>query len=671
MLPNLLNMTSIPCVADAPLLERTASSKYPLMIFSHGLGGNFNAYSAICTALASFGIVVVAPEHRDSSAPMSTIRRADGHKVTTIPYQKHPHAPTAKVLNARNAQLRIRLWELEQLFSVLTGLNEGKSFSNYAVAGTKVKSGPSLKNVLDLRPGCVTWAGHSFGACTMVQFVKSIYYHQLLPSWKDTEFENDLDWRPVFKAVANSDLVRQVTPESPMILLDLWTMPLRAGLTRWLWEKPLPCYDRKLREEEPAPSTNVIAIVSSEFYKWPELLNRMKAALSASPAEAMYTLEKRTSTNSTNYKPLARSRSQLVATPGGKLPPDTEKPEDLVSRQGFEENRDEDQELEAGDELFLTPFATPGDEFPFDKIMMNRRSGFEEWRDWAATASSRNTSADFQRELETSSMREAVDQIKQMQIGLVPEQQQKEEADEDYLGEAIEPALPGSEDEEDEFQDPPILVEMIAEHAEKDCSPAPTLRSSTSSNLTNSTTDSSSSLSTPDSSIHLSRTPSFSSRKASTSTLEPIIKTTSLPTEATSEESLFTPTFRTFSLPPLDLPKLLISPTANTPSPLDPHLYHIPQTAHLSQSDFGVLFPKLIKYLMSAENPVEIIRLNVRAMLAMMRGAGLDVEGYTDEKQGRRREKNDELEVEDEDDEDDILTDRCKEERWVRVELYD
>ena len=129
---------------------------------------------------------------------MSIIRSADGRKSKTIPYQKHPHAPTAKVLNARNAQLRIRLWELEQLFTVLTGLNDGQSYSNYAVAGTKIKSGPTLKNVLDLRPGHVTWAGHSFGACTSIQFVKSVYYHQHLPSWENTEFEHDLDWSDPF-----------------------------------------------------------------------------------------------------------------------------------------------------------------------------------------------------------------------------------------------------------------------------------------------------------------------------------------------------------------------------------------------------------------------------------------------------------------------------------------
>ncbi|ETI19746.1 hypothetical protein G647_08759 [Cladophialophora carrionii CBS 160.54] len=710
--PSLLNMTTLPCVADAPLLPRQASSKYPLVIFSHGLGGNCNAYSAICAALASFGIVCAAPEHRDQSAPMSIIRSADGRKAATVPYQKHPHAPTAKVLNARNAQLRIRLWELEQLFTVLTSLNEGKTFSNYAVAGTKTKPGPPLKNVLDLRPGHVTWAGHSFGACTTIQFVKSVYYRQHLPSFKNTEFEDDPDWRPLYKAVENSELVRQITPDSPLILLDLWAMPLRAGLTRWLWERPLPCYNREIPDGKAPPPTNVIAIVSSEFYKWPELINRMKAALSARPAEAMYTLEKRTSKDSTNYKPRTKSNPQIIATPPDKLPVDVEEPEELASRRGFEERRDEDQESDAGDEMFLTPFSTPGEEFPFEKIMMNRRSGFEAWRVRTDTKETRQESAEAERDMDTASMREAVNQIKQMQLDLELEsQEQRDQYNEDIMKEAINQPLPESaaEDEPDDTAtqdgihtatqadagEAAIGVEVSAEDEEADfnAASAPASRSSTSSNLT--TSDSTSSLSTPASSVHLSRTPSPS---PSTSTCESTSSASSLSSydantlendsvkttasalphpSANQPDEPFTPTFNTFSLPPLDVPKTLIAPASNTPSPLDPQLFLIPNTAHLSQSDFGVLFPKLTRYLMNAENPVETIRLNVRAMLAVMRNSGLEVEAYKDEVESVKRKKDDkalqqgeQAQARDVHDVDDILTENCKEERWLRIDIY-
>ncbi|KIX94855.1 uncharacterized protein Z520_09545 [Fonsecaea multimorphosa CBS 102226] len=652
LIPMLINMTTIPAVAGAPLLPRDTSSRYPVVVFSHGLGGNFNAYSAVCAALASFGIVCVAPEHRDGSAPISPIRSADGRKSTTIPYQKHPHAPTTKVLNARNAQLRIRLWELEQLFTVLTSFNQGKTFSNYATVLKKSKPGPPLKDALDLRPGHVTWAGHSFGACTTVQFVKSVYYHEFLPSLKGTEFENDLDWRPLYKPADNSELVRQITPDSPVILLDLWAMPLRAGLTKWLWERPLPCYDRRSADGQSHPPTNVVAIISSEFYKWPELLNRMKAALSARPAEAMYTLEKREAARS--VKPQQKSQPQLVATPGDKLPPDVREPE-VTSRRGFEANRSADLESDDGDELFVTPFATPGEEFPLDKIMTNRRSGFEAWRGGALEA--QDVDMDVEREIDEESMREAVRQP-------LPDSE-PEDDDEDVAG-SIE------------------LGSQLDEEAVADSEIASTSRSSTSSNVTSfsaSPSESTSSLSTPASSIQLSRTsspsPTCDSVSSTTSTSDIDVKGTATSPDAHGQHSdQFDLSFSPFSLLPLDLPKLSVAPNPNTPSPSDPHLYLIPNTAHLSQSDFGVLFPNLTRYLMNAESPVETIRLNVRAMLAVMRNVGLDIESYRDDcarekKKAQTPPRRDEDEDYDELEElDPILTERCKEERFLRVDIY-
>ncbi|KIW31119.1 uncharacterized protein PV07_02797 [Cladophialophora immunda] len=654
LIPFLINMTNIPAVADAPLLQRDPSSKYPLVVFSHGLGGNFNAYSAVCAALASFGIVCAAPEHRDGSAPISPIRSADGRKATTIPYQKHPHAPTTKVLNARNAQLRIRLWELEQLFTVLTSFNEGKTFSNYTAVRSKSKPGPSLKDALDLRPGHVTWAGHSFGACTTVQFVKSVYYHEFLPSLKGTEFENDLDYRPLYKPADNSDLVKQITPESPVILLDLWAMPLRAGLTKWLWEKPLPCYHRRSTDGQSHPPTNVVAIISSEFYKWPELLNRMKATLSARPAEAMYTLEKREAARSVKLQ--QKSEPQLVATPGDKLPPDVREPE-ITSRRGFEANRGADLESDDGDELFVTPFATPGEEFSLDKVMTNRRSGFEAWRGGGLDAN--DVDIDAEREIDGESMRDPARQP-------LPESEPEDEDDD----------VPGSIELDSPFDG----------EAEADSEITSASRSSTSSNVTTSSaspSDSTSSLSTPASSIQLSRTsspsPTCDSVSSTTSTSDIEVKATTISSGVNGPDSdKFDLSFSPFSLLPLDLPKLSVAPNPNTPSPSDPHLYLIPNTAHLSQSDFGVLFPNVTRYLMNAESPVETIRLNVRAMLGVMRNMGLDVEGYRDdcvrEKRKAQAHPRREEEVEDDCDEHDrvdpILTERCKEERFLRVDLY-
>jgi platelet-activating factor acetylhydrolase len=274
--PNPLKHISIPAVSDAPVLTAAPSrTKYPVVIFSHGLGGSFNAYSSILGALTSCGIICVAPEHRDQSCPISLIRKSDG-TTTSVPYLTLSHNPTADVLTARNDQLRIRLWELELVYTALNKLDSGEILTNLAK-----KSTPSLQNTLDLSPGNVTWAGHSFGGASVVQLVKSVFWSQSIPTLQGTEYEDDPAWRPLYTPADNSALSRQITSRSPLVLLDLWTMPLREQSTKWLWEKPLPCWT----EEKGSSPSNVVAIMSEGFYKWSELLRRTKSLLSQEPSK--------------------------------------------------------------------------------------------------------------------------------------------------------------------------------------------------------------------------------------------------------------------------------------------------------------------------------------------------------------------------------------------------
>jgi platelet-activating factor acetylhydrolase len=262
----------IPANHNAPLLPKGSSGQWPVLVFSHGLGGSCNAYSHLLGSLASCGIVCIAPEHRDQSAPVSIIRQADGSKKN-VRYKKLSHDPNPEVLSGRNAQLCIRLWELELVYSALSRLNEGRELKNLGDKGA-----PRLTEKLDLRPSKVTWGGHSFGAATMVQFVKSAFWHQTVPK-ANGESRNRSPFEPLYTPALNSALKDQITANSPVVLLDLWTMPLRSDTTQWLWEKPLPCY------ASDSTKSNVLAIMSEEFYKWSTLLDRVKAVLSKNPAQ--------------------------------------------------------------------------------------------------------------------------------------------------------------------------------------------------------------------------------------------------------------------------------------------------------------------------------------------------------------------------------------------------
>lgn len=300
LFPNILSYVDIPAVRDAPLLFR--SSQYPVVIFSHGLGGNANAYSSICGNLASCGIVAFAPEHRDGSCPVAYAKTKRSNSVSSaykIPYQKHAHRPDPEVLEARNKQLRIRLWELELLYSAIGAMNDGKLLKTYSNSNI-----PSFTSTLDLSPGKVTWAGHSFGGATVVQFVKSVFYHESLRT-PPTPSE---DWTPLYRPSSNHALLSQISPQSPLILLDLWTMPLRGSLTEWLWEKPLPCYTSTKEN----PMSNVLAIMSTEFTNYTELITRMKALLSADPVAALAKLESQS--ESSSFTPSTHTSSSTSST---------------------------------------------------------------------------------------------------------------------------------------------------------------------------------------------------------------------------------------------------------------------------------------------------------------------------------------------------------------------
>jgi platelet-activating factor acetylhydrolase len=248
------------------------------MIFSHGLGGSRNTYSHLLASLASHGVVVVAAEHRDGSAPQSRIKDpANG--LRCIEYKRMPHARSPEVEKGRNDQLRIRLWELGLIHDAVSRLDKGNAPRNWVPSSEKSPvNSPNFKSSLDMHePGRITWAGHSFGAATMVQFVKSVFWD---PSSEKYSSESLSKFEPLFKFSPQTTLASQISPISPIVLLDLWTLPLRGDSTLWLWERSLPCYAKP-----DSKMTNVLAILSEEFFQWQRNFKPTTRVLCANPAE--------------------------------------------------------------------------------------------------------------------------------------------------------------------------------------------------------------------------------------------------------------------------------------------------------------------------------------------------------------------------------------------------
>jgi platelet-activating factor acetylhydrolase len=197
--------------------------KFPVVIFSHGLGGSRTLYSSICGELASHGFVVVAMEHRDgsgartfvnkagkaedlksqgvdkSAGPPKNIKKSPERQQKdeqTKPYYKidylfpkdnaqdtSPHNPDGVDKELRGAQIDMRIAEIEEAFYVLDLINSSQGDKvrrdNLRKEGNVGSSSAGLDGIdwqewtgrLDLE--AVTMMGHSFGGATTVQMLRS------------------------------------------------------------------------------------------------------------------------------------------------------------------------------------------------------------------------------------------------------------------------------------------------------------------------------------------------------------------------------------------------------------------------------------------------------------------------------------------------------------------
>jgi platelet-activating factor acetylhydrolase len=153
----------------------------------------------------------------------------------------------------------------------LAKIDENRQLKNVAQDQPKGKNILSMfSNLLNVHePGAISFAGHSFGACTMIQFVKSVYHRP------QTQIPR---YKPLYTPSEDSSIVRQITPQNSVTLLDLWTLPIQSPDTAWLRSQPMPCYD------SPTGGKNLLAIASEGFYNWASNFRETKRIVAKPPS---------------------------------------------------------------------------------------------------------------------------------------------------------------------------------------------------------------------------------------------------------------------------------------------------------------------------------------------------------------------------------------------------
>ena len=185
---------------------------FPLLMFSHGLGGTRTTYSSVCGEFASYGFVVCAVEHRDGSGPRTFVnhtkegrgsrqeREATGHvdhleeekghswDVQDFIFPKQNPSDTMPGNEGgvdhdlRTAQIQMRLAEIEEGYEIIREITDGtgpsiaeKNLRNASGIGASTRG---LEGVdWDAWKGRVntthvTMVGHSFGAATTVELLR-------------------------------------------------------------------------------------------------------------------------------------------------------------------------------------------------------------------------------------------------------------------------------------------------------------------------------------------------------------------------------------------------------------------------------------------------------------------------------------------------------------------
>ncbi|XP_041043224.1 platelet-activating factor acetylhydrolase isoform X4 [Carcharodon carcharias] len=252
-----------------------SDGKYPLVVFSHGLGAFRTLYSAICIEVASRGFVVAAVEHRDGSASatyyfeektktVNDVGESTSSTISTLPLDRlqmkwlyyKPLKEREQEFSLRNVQVHQRAEECIKALNLLTDINMGKPVHNiFPLKFDFIK----MKDTLDLQK--VTIMGHSFGGATVIDALSKDHRFQgtVHQSFPDFTFLTGTFFGRIFQLKGTID---------PLIAIDISNKASLAFMQRHLGlEKDFDQWDPLIdgKGEHIIPGTNIhLPLTNSE-----------------------------------------------------------------------------------------------------------------------------------------------------------------------------------------------------------------------------------------------------------------------------------------------------------------------------------------------------------------------------------------------------------------------
>lgn len=219
----------LPLVRHAPLKKDEAGQRghrYPVIVFSHGIGCSREMYSQFCADWASFGFVVAAIEHRDGSACVSRSHdpmAREGSSNRNLRINHRFVSSQEDEYEIRNEQVHFRSNEVSRMMDLMVRIDEGKLVKNVALDNQSDSSQveeakeclKSFSGRLDFKASVLI--GHSFGGATT-----------LLNLSRDHRFSLGVLMDPWMFPIRDEVLAPQV--KQPMLFINTETFRLKENL---------------------------------------------------------------------------------------------------------------------------------------------------------------------------------------------------------------------------------------------------------------------------------------------------------------------------------------------------------------------------------------------------------------------------------------------------------